>query len=309
MLHVRVVEMFAALGELTHRLLARIDETSGRPDRRRRHDLERLAEDLRTLAVEGRDRAPDGTVSLLPRLVTARDVARRAALIAGPALPARSSGREHAEVTRPTTPGGTTRLSIWWRAFTSLLARRRLATVGAATSIALGLVVFGAAPTSRSGSAAPERPTTTTVASPTTTTVASPTTTTVASPTTTTVASPTTTTVASPPTTTVASPTTITVVDANGSAYEISVGGPAMATVADWDCDGVPTAAVLALDTGDVWVFDQWTIAGGTPTARHVDLILGATALAPATDTCPALVASTPAGDRIVDLDSPGSPA
>ncbi len=308
----------AALGELTYRILARIDEAPGRPDRSRRHALERLAEELRGVSGDASGSRGDGTVSLLPRLVTARDVARKAAVIAGPAVSGRPGSPDGRDIGRPThqTPD----LRAWWTLLASNWPGRRTAAMVGAATLLVGAAILAARPagsgsvelaTSSPTAAAPQT-TVPATAPPATTSATSATPAT--SATTTSTAPPATSatsTSAAPPATPTsgAPPTGITVVDAGGATYEIVVGGPAIASVADWNCDGVPTAAVLRLDTGDVWVFDQWTSDDGPPSARHVDVVPGASDLGPATATCPALVATTPVGDHVVDLDTTGAPA
>jgi hypothetical protein len=38
--------------------------------------------------------------------------------------------------------------------------------------------------------------------------------------------------------------------------------------VADWDCDGRATPALVRAATGEVWVYDRWATAAGPVAAR-----------------------------------------
>ena len=46
-------------------------------------------------------------------------------------------------------------------------------------------------------------------------------------------------------------------------------------SIADWDCDGRDTAALVRHDTGEVYVFDAWAAADAPATARLVDRVEG----------------------------------
>jgi hypothetical protein len=98
------------------------------------------------------------------------------------------------------------------------------------------------------------------------------------------------------------------VVTADGARWR--VGEPAdLAAVADWDCDGRATAAVVRPATGEVWVYDGWAPAGATATARPVpavpDLAGAATARAVVDDEgCARLEVATGSGVRqLLELD------
>jgi tRNA A-37 threonylcarbamoyl transferase component Bud32 len=77
-----------------------------------------------------------------------------------------------------------------------------------------------------------------------------------------------------------------------------------LATVADWDCDGRATAAVVRPTTGEVWVYDRWASAGRPVPARPGPDAPGATAARAmvAGDGCARLEVTTPEGRRILRL-------
>jgi hypothetical protein len=62
------------------------------------------------------------------------------------------------------------------------------------------------------------------------------------------------------------------VVTADGARWRVGEPGD-LAAVADWDCDGQATAAVVRPATGEVWVYDDWAPAGATATARPVPAV------------------------------------
>jgi hypothetical protein len=92
------------------------------------------------------------------------------------------------------------------------------------------------------------------------------------------------------------------VVHADGTRWR--VGEPAdLAAVADWDCDGRATAAVVRPATGEVWVYDDWVPAGATATARPVPAVpglVGAASARPVVDDegCARLEVATAGGER-----------
>jgi hypothetical protein len=66
--------------------------------------------------------------------------------------------------------------------------------------------------------------------------------------------------------------------------------------VADWDCDGQPTPAVLRPASGQVFIFDDWAPRHATIAARLVGTVPGAAAFGPRHDGCPPLVVVGPNG-------------
>jgi hypothetical protein len=81
------------------------------------------------------------------------------------------------------------------------------------------------------------------------------------------------------------------------------VGGAAdLAAVADWDCDGRATAAVVRPTTGEVWVYDRWASDGEQVTARPGPTAPGAVAARavpdPGPGSCERLEVTTAEGGR-----------
>jgi hypothetical protein len=73
-----------------------------------------------------------------------------------------------------------------------------------------------------------------------------------------------------------------------------------LAAVADWDCDGRATAAVVRPVTGEVWVYDAWASDGEEVTARPGPAAPGAVAARPVAGPggCGRLEVTTAAGER-----------
>jgi tRNA A-37 threonylcarbamoyl transferase component Bud32 len=83
----------------------------------------------------------------------------------------------------------------------------------------------------------------------------------------------------------------------DGVRYDVGAPGDAIA-VADWDCDGTDTPAVLRPSTGDVFVFDGWATAESPVPARLLDRVSGAVALATPDGICDAVPVVDSAGTR-----------
>jgi hypothetical protein len=94
-----------------------------------------------------------------------------------------------------------------------------------------------------------------------------------------------------------------------GARYRVGEAGD-RAAIGDWDCDGVPTVALLRPSTGAVFVFSGWADAGSTLDERERTRLPGATDLraAPRLDGCDDLELTTPVGTRTVSL-APGGGA
>jgi hypothetical protein len=109
------------------------------------------------------------------------------------------------------------------------------------------------------------------------------------------------------PAATEANPTTYEVdgntVTAEGRRFRVGEPGDVV-VVSDWDCDGVPTAAVLRPSTGAVHVFDEWASPGATATATEVDRVAGAVAIGPPAGRCgPPVVRTWSGATRPLELD------
>ncbi|HTN78894.1 MAG TPA: hypothetical protein VMK16_04395, partial [Acidimicrobiales bacterium] len=83
----------------------------------------------------------------------------------------------------------------------------------------------------------------------------------------------------------------------DGVRYDVGQSGDAL-SVADWDCDGRDTAALVRPSTGEVYVFDGWATKAEPTTGRLLDRVVGATAIAPPDGDCGVLTV----------LDSKGAP-
>ena len=92
----------------------------------------------------------------------------------------------------------------------------------------------------------------------------------------------------------------------DGARYDVGAPGDAVA-VADWDCDGSDTPAVVRPSTGDVFVFDAWATAEAPMPARLLDRVPGAIAPATPDGTCDVVPVVDVAGARSgVALDGVG---
>ena len=106
-------------------------------------------------------------------------------------------------------------------------------------------------------------------------------------------------------------PDTVTVdgaqVVVDGVRYDVGAPGDAVA-VADWDCDGTDTPAVVRPSTGDVFVFDTWATPETPVAARLLDRVPGAIAPATPDGTCDAVPVVDDTGARsAVPLDADGA--
>jgi hypothetical protein len=92
-------------------------------------------------------------------------------------------------------------------------------------------------------------------------------------------------------------------VEHDGARYRVGEAGD-RATTGDWDCDGVPTVALLRPSTGAVFVFPAWADTGGTLDTPERTRLPGATDLraAPRLDGCDDLELATPTGTRTISL-------
>ena len=93
----------------------------------------------------------------------------------------------------------------------------------------------------------------------------------------------------------------------DGARYDVGAPGDAVA-VADWDCDGSDTPAVVRPSTGDVFVFDAWATAEAPMPGRLLDRVPGAIAPATPDGTCDVVPVVDVAGTRsAVALDGEGA--
>ncbi len=79
--------------------------------------------------------------------------------------------------------------------------------------------------------------------------------------------------------------------------FQVGEDGDALA-VADWDCDGRDTPALVRPGTGEVYVFDGWATTDAPVAARLVDRVPGAVSLAPPDGSCDAVTVVDIAGTR-----------
>ncbi len=83
----------------------------------------------------------------------------------------------------------------------------------------------------------------------------------------------------------------------DGARYDVGAPGDAVA-VADWDCDGSDTPAVVRPSTGDVFVFDAWATSEAPMPGRLLDRVPGAIAPATPDGTCDVVPVVDVAGAR-----------
>jgi tRNA A-37 threonylcarbamoyl transferase component Bud32 len=76
-----------------------------------------------------------------------------------------------------------------------------------------------------------------------------------------------------------------------------------LVALGDWHCDGVATPALLRPDTGEVFVFAEWSL-DDVVEVPSVAAVPGATEISAGAGECPALVLTTPDGRRTVELPS-----
>lgn len=85
-----------------------------------------------------------------------------------------------------------------------------------------------------------------------------------------------------------------------GHRWEVGAEGDVV-VVGDWDCDRVPTPAVLRPATGRFAVFDRWADAGAEEPARDVTVVPGATAVRADTACGRAIVTTSAGPPSVVD--------
>jgi hypothetical protein len=96
-------------------------------------------------------------------------------------------------------------------------------------------------------------------------------------------------------------------VRSGGHAWTVGSEGDVIA-VGDWDCDRLPTPAVLRPGTGAVAVFDRWATEDTVTEARPVDVVAGGVQLR-AGERCGELVVTTDDGEeRTVATNAAGAP-
>jgi hypothetical protein len=85
----------------------------------------------------------------------------------------------------------------------------------------------------------------------------------------------------------------------DGGRWEVGADGD-LVVVGDWDCDHLPTPAVLRPSTGQIAVFDRWAGVDPEP-ARSVATLTGVSDVQP-TERCGELLVRGPAGiERRID--------
>lgn len=89
------------------------------------------------------------------------------------------------------------------------------------------------------------------------------------------------------------------VVEHDGRRYALGRRGDSVIT-GDWNCDGVPTPAVLRPETGEIAVFAAWPDHGSTIAPSLTTIVEDALTLTASDAACPTLRAMTPTGSRLV---------
>lgn len=83
-------------------------------------------------------------------------------------------------------------------------------------------------------------------------------------------------------------------------AVELGQDGDVVA-LGDWHCDGIATPAVLRPATGEVFVFEEWSLDEPVE-VRAVDVVPGATGISAGAGECPSPVLATADGSRTVEV-------
>ncbi len=92
--------------------------------------------------------------------------------------------------------------------------------------------------------------------------------------------------------------------DHDGRRYALGEAGD-IAVVGDWDCDGVPTPAVLRPGTGEIAVFRAWPEPDAPLEARAFAVVEGAHTLdVEAGPDCDQLRARTDSGSRLIEMET-----
>jgi eukaryotic-like serine/threonine-protein kinase len=93
-------------------------------------------------------------------------------------------------------------------------------------------------------------------------------------------------------------------IEAEGVRFEVGVPGD-RAIIGDWDCDAVPTVALLRPSTGEVFLFDEWAASDAAltiPAAAHVPGAESIAAHDPDGDGCASVLVERSDGRRPVEV-------